>query len=220
LKSRIIKKSVEKKMSKRKLFSIALITCFVTLMLALTAKLPSTVAMAAHQPIEIQNITAGDNHLLTATLAQTPTTALPATNSTVNINHQVVALVMQPTQEEIHAFSALTGEWTSLGGEGFRVSPDDVAMVSKLVVLVAQPGPDQIHAFSALTGQWATLSGEGFRVNADDVFKVNDSVIVVTQPGTDKIHAFSALTGQWATLDGESFNVSPDDIILVGPTTP
>jgi hypothetical protein len=204
-------------MNKRKVFSIVSVLCFATLMLGLAMILFSPAAMAAHESTETTHITRGGNsNLFTSTLTATNTTTLTATNSIPDINNHVVALVMQPTQEQIHAFSALTGEWASLGGSGFRVNPDDIAIVSKLVILVAQPGQEQLHAFSALTGEWATLGGNGFRVNADDIFKVNDSVIIVAQPGQEQIHAYSAFTGKWATLAGSDFKVAPDDVVLVG----
>jgi hypothetical protein len=196
-------------MNKRKAFSIVLVLCLATSMFGLAAILLSPAAMAAHEPTQATHLTPGGNGgLFTATIT--------ATNSMPAINNHVVALVMQPTQEQIHAFSALTGEWASLGGSGFRVNPDDIALVSNLVILVAQPGQEKLHAFSALTGEWATLEGSGFRVNADDIFKVNDSVIVVAQPGQEQIHAYSAFTGKWATLSGNGFKVSPDDVVLTG----
>lgn len=140
----------------------------------------------------------------------------PGAGSAQLPNGAMVALVMQPQQEKIHAFNALNGQWVTLEGPDFKVEGDDVAYVGNLVALVAQNGQDQLHAFSALTGAWSTLSGDGFRVSSGDIFKVKDSLILVSQPAAEQLHAFSALTGEWATLSGEGFNVSPDDILLVG----
>ena len=201
-------------MNKRKVFSIALFLCFVTVMLGLALILLTPEAMAAHVSTQARHTTGGGD-------ASPFTTALTTTNliSDVNrsdVNNYVVALVMQPGQDKVYAYSALTGEWASLGGTGFRVNADDIAMVSKLVALVAQPGQEQLHAYSALTGEWASLGGTGFRVNPDDTFKMNDSVIIVAQPAQEQLHAYSALTGEWATLSGSDVRVSPDDTILVG----
>jgi hypothetical protein len=196
-------------MNTRKAFSMVSVVCLTTLMLGLALILLSPAAMAAHQATESAYLRrGGTSSLFTSTL--TATTSIP------DITNHVVALVMQPTQEQIHAFSALTGEWATLGGSGFRVNPDDIALVSNLVILVAQPGQEKLHAFSALTGEWATLGGSGFRVNPDDIFKVNDSVIIVAQPGQEQIHAYSAFTGKWATLSGNGIKVAPNDVVLVG----
>jgi hypothetical protein len=85
---------------------------------------------------------------------------------------KLVVLVAQPGPDQIHAFSALTGQWATLSGEGFRVNADDVFKVNDSVIVVTQPGTDKIHAFSALTGQWATLDGESFNVSPDDIILV------------------------------------------------
>jgi hypothetical protein len=214
--SRWVKKSLEEweeKMNKRKVFSIVSVVCFVTLMLGigLAVMLFSPEVIAAHASTETQHTTPMGN-------SSPFTTLLTATNNMPDINNQVVAVVMQPAQDQIHAFNALTGQWVTLGGSGLRVEADDIVMVSNLVILVAQPGQEQFHAFSALTGEWATLGGSGFRVNSDDILKVNESVIIVAQPGQEQLHAFSALTGEWATLGGSGFSVSPNDVVLVGAT--
>jgi hypothetical protein len=84
----------------------------------------------------------------------------------------LVVLVAQPGQEQLHAFSALTSEWATLGGSGFRVNSDDILRVNESVIIVAQPGQEQLHAFSAFTGEWATLGGSGFSVSPNDVVLV------------------------------------------------
>lgn len=197
-------------MNKRKLFSTLSILCIMTLMLGLAVIFFSPEAVAAYGSIETKHITSDGN-------SNQFTTPLSATYSIPDSNNAVVALVMQPGQDEIHAFNALTGDWVALGGIDFKVEADDVAMVSNIAILVAQPGQDKLHAYSALTGEWATLEGAGFRVERDDILKVKDTVIVVSQPGQEKFHAYSALTGEWATLSGANFRVAPDDIVLVGP---
>lgn len=197
-------------MNKRKAFSILSILCVITLMLSLAVILFSPEVIAAYDSIGTKYITTDGN-------SNQFTTPLSATYSMPDINNTVVAVVMQPGQDQIYAFNALTGEWAALGGSDFRVEVDDIAIASNLVILVSQPGQDALHAYSALTGEWATLGGSGFRVGVDDILNVKDSVIVVSQPGQEKIHAYSALTGKWATLSGSDFKVAPDDIILVGP---
>ena len=149
-------------MNKRKVFSILFVSCFITLMLGLAVILFSPEAIAAYDSTNTEDI--GNSNQITATLT--------ATHEIPNINNHVVALVMQPGQDQIHAFNALTGEWATLGGSGFRVDADDVAIVSKLVILVAQSGQEQLHAYSALTGEWATLGGSGFTVTPKDVILV------------------------------------------------
>jgi hypothetical protein len=198
-------------MNKRKVFSIVSVLGFVTIMLGLglAAMLFSSEAIAAHDSTGTQYTTVMGN-------GNPFTTLLTATNNMPDVNNQVVGVVMQPAQDQIHAFNALTGEWVTLGGSGLRVEADDIVMVSNLVVLVAQPGQEQLHAFSALTSEWATLGGSGFRVNSDDILRVNESVIIVAQPGQEQLHAFSAFTGEWATLGGSGFSVSPNDVVLVG----
>lgn len=178
-------------------------------MLGLAVPLLSPDTIAAYDSTETEPITSEGN-------SNPSTTPLTATNLITNISNHVVALVIQPGQDQLHAYSALTGEWATLGGDAFRVRPDDIAIASKLLVLVAQPGQDQLHAYSALTGEWATLAGSDVKVAPDDIFKVNDSVIVVAQAGPDQLHAFSAFTGEWATLAGSSLRVAPEDKILVG----
>jgi len=179
-------------------------------MLGLGVILFSPEAIAAYDSTETKEIRSGG-------ISNRFTTPLSATYSLPDINNTVVALVMQPGQDQIYAFNALTGEWAALGGSDFKVEADDIAIASNLVILVAQPGQDALHAYSALTGEWATLDGSDFRVGAEDILNVKDSVIVVSQPGQEKIHAYSALTGEWATLSGSDIKVAPDDIILVGP---
>jgi Na+-transporting methylmalonyl-CoA/oxaloacetate decarboxylase gamma subunit len=200
-------------MNKRQVFSILSVLCFVILMLGLARVVMrfSPEAIAADGSTETQPIRPVRN-------SNPFTTALTATNSMPDINNQVVAVVMQPAQDRIQAFNALTGEWVPLGGNGLKVEADDIVMLSNLVILVAQPGQEQLHAFSALTNKWATLGGSDFRVNSDDIFKVSDSVIIVAQPGQEQLHAFSAFTGEWATLGGSDFSVSPNDVVLVAAT--
>ncbi len=176
-------------------------------MLGLAVILFSSEAVAAYDSTVTKPIRT-NNQIITATLT--------ATHEIPNISNHVVAVVMQPGQDQIHAFNALTGEWATLGGIGFRVDADDIAVASNLVILVAQPAQEQLHGYSALTGEWATLRGADFRVDPDDIFKVNDSLIVVAQPGQEQLHAYSALTGEWATLGGVGFNVTPNDVVLVG----
>jgi hypothetical protein len=178
-------------------------------MLGLAVMLFSSEAIAAYDATKTKQLTPGEN-------GNPFTTALTATNLIPDINNHVVALVMQPGQDKLYAFSAITGEWATLGGSDVRVDADDIAIVSKLLILVAQPGKEQLHAFSALTGEWATLAGSGVRVAPNDILKMNDSVIIVAQPGQEQLHAFSALTGEWATLSGIDIRVAPDDVILVG----
>ncbi len=81
-------------------------------------------------------------------------------------------LVAQPAQEQLHGYSALTGEWATLRGADFRVDPDDIFKVNDSLIVVAQPGQEQLHAYSALTGEWATLGGVGFNVTPNDVVLV------------------------------------------------
>ncbi len=218
-------------MNRRKVFSILPILFLVTLMLGLAAVLLNLELVKEHGAVQAysslaQNVpfsTRGSILPPEATAAITgggnsnpSTTSLTATNSIADINNYVVALVIQPGQNQLHAYNALTGEWATLGGSDVKVRPSDIAIVSKLLILVAQPGQDQLHAYSALTGEWATLAGSDVKVSPDDTIKVNDSVIVIAQPGQNQLHAYSALTGEWATLAGSDVRVSPDDKILVG----
>lgn len=204
-------------MTKRSIFSILAIIGVVTIAVSLAVAVFLPEKIAAYNSTEVQQITSSnDGHQFAGDNNQS-TTPLSATQSMLDINNTVVALVMQPGEDKLHAFNALTGEWATLEGPNFRVEGDDIAIVSNLAILVSQPGQDALHAFSALTGEWATLDGPDFRVGADDILKVNDSVIIVSQPGQEKIHAYSALTGEWATLGGVGFKVAPGDTILVGP---
>jgi len=204
-------------MTKRKVFSTLTIVCLTTLVVGLAVVIFLPEKIAAYDSIETQQITSnGDSHQFAGNNNQS-TTPLSAAQSMPDINNTVVALVMQPGEDKIHAFNALTGEWATLEGPTFRVENDDIAIVSNIAILVSQPGQDALHAYSALTGEWATLDGPNFRVGADDILKVNDTVIIVSQPGQEKIHAYSALTGEWATLSGIGFKVAPDDVVLVGP---
>src|SRR5574341_1477534 len=125
-------------MNTRKVVSILSVLCFVTLMLGLAVILFSPEATAAYDSTQTKHITRAGN-------SNPSTTSLTATNLITDTNNYVVALVIQPGQNQLHAFSALTGEWATLGGSGFKVRPDDVAIVSKLLILVAQPGQDQLH---------------------------------------------------------------------------
>ncbi len=204
-------------MTKRKVVSILSILSLITLIVGLAAVLFSPKTIAAYDSTEIEQILGVvDSNQFIGDSNQS-TTSLSATHSMADINNTVVALVLQPGEDKLHAFNALTGEWATLEGKDFKIEADDHAIVSNLAILVAQPGQDALHAYSALTGEWATLDGSDFRVGADDIFKVNDSVIVVAQPGQEKLHAYSALTGEWATLSGNGFKVTPNDVVLVGP---
>lgn len=201
-------------MNNRNVVASLLLTGFMALMagLGVIVYLPGVTAAETMLQTPISHTT-NTTDVVTSEVAPTPLTriySIPA------INSSVVALVMQPGDDKLHAFNALTGEWATLEGPDFKVEGDDLAYTTNLVALVAQLGQDKLHAFSALTGQWVTLSGETMRVGADDVIKVHDAVIIVAQPKQEQIHAFSALTGQWSTLGGDGFNVASDNVFLVG----
>lgn len=204
-------------MTKRRVFSTLSVLCLITLIVGLAVVLFLPEKLAAYDSTETQQITSSGNSNQLAGDSHQSTTPLSTTQSMPDINNTVVALVMQPGQDKLHAFNALTGEWATLEGIDIKIATEDIAIVSNLAILVAQPGQDKLHGYSALTGEWATLDGPDFRVGTEDIFKVNDTVIIVSQPGQEKIHAYSALTGEWATLGGIGFNVTPDDVVLVGP---
>lgn len=201
-------------MSQYKVFSIVVASGLILFVLGLAVVSSPFAVVAATDAVATRRVDSWDIASIDSRAQLTmPMTAI---NTTPDINNTIVALVVQPSAEKLHAFNALTGQWSTLEGADFKVENDDVAYASNLVVLVVQYGQDKLHAFSALTGQWATLEGIDFRVSADDVIKIRDSVIVVAQPGQEQIHAFSALTGRWATLGGAGFSVSTDNKILVG----
>jgi hypothetical protein len=80
-----------------------------------------------------------------------------------------VALVAQPTQNELCAYSAVTGTWASLG---VVVDTADTFLVGGNTAFVAQPTRNALRAFSAITGAWASLTvpvdpGDLFLVGAD-----------------------------------------------------
>ncbi|MEZ4662557.1 MAG: hypothetical protein R3A44_28640 [Caldilineaceae bacterium] len=199
---------------------LGLVALLLAAAIALNAPVPSAAQSALNADAQVnQNIDPGRPQVQSlagpsSRFMQTDATSMNAPPATLP-NGAVVALVMQNKQDQVHAFNALTGEWSTLGGADFKVEGDDLAYVSNLAALVVQNGQDRLHAFSALTGEWATLDGDGFRVSADDIFKINDSIILVSQPGQEQLHAFSALTGEWATLSGQGFNVAPDDVVLL-----
>jgi hypothetical protein len=49
-------------------------------------------------------------------------------DDTFKVNDTVI-IVTQPGLDQIHAFSAITGEWVTLAGANFNVSPDDIILV-------------------------------------------------------------------------------------------
>ena len=80
-----------------------------------------------------------------------------------------VALVAQPTQNQLRAYSAVTGTWASLG---VAVDPGDAFKVGGNTAFVAQPTQNALRAFSAITGAWASLTapidpGELFLAGSD-----------------------------------------------------
>jgi hypothetical protein len=80
-----------------------------------------------------------------------------------------VALVAQPTQNQLHAYSVVTGTWASLG---VAVDPGDAFKGGGNTAFVAQPTQNALRAFSAITGAWASLTapidpGELFLVGSD-----------------------------------------------------
>ena len=77
-----------------------------------------------------------------------------------------VALVAQPTQNQLRAYSAGTGAWESLG---VAVDPGDTFLVGGNTALVAQPTRNALRAFSAITGTWASV---GVPVDSGDMFFV------------------------------------------------
>jgi hypothetical protein len=66
-----------------------------------------------------------------------------------------VALVAQPTQNQLRAYSAVTGTWASLG---VAVDTGDTFLVGGNTAFVAQPTRNALRAFSAITGAWASLT--------------------------------------------------------------
>jgi hypothetical protein len=66
-----------------------------------------------------------------------------------------VALVAQPTQNALRAYSAVTGTWVSLT---VPVDTGDTFLVDTNVALVAQPTQNELRAYSAVTGTWASLA--------------------------------------------------------------
>ena len=80
-----------------------------------------------------------------------------------------VALVAQPTQNQLRAYSAVTGTWASLG---VAMDPGDAFKVGGNTAFVAQPTQNALRAFSAITGAWASLTvpvdpGDLFLVGSD-----------------------------------------------------
>ena len=58
-----------------------------------------------------------------------------------------VALVSQPTQNQLRAYSAVTGTWASLG---VAVDTGDTVLVGGNTALVAQPVQNALRGFSAI----------------------------------------------------------------------
>ncbi len=75
-----------------------------------------------------------------------------------------VALVAQPTQNQLRGYSAVTGTWTGLA---VQVDQGDTFRVGTNVALVAQPTQNQLRAYSAITGAWASLA---VQVDVGDTF--------------------------------------------------
>ena len=80
-----------------------------------------------------------------------------------------VALVAQPTQNQLRAYSAVVGTWASLG---VAVDTGDTFLVDTSVALVAQPTRNALRAFSAITGAWVSLT---VPVDPGDLFLVGSA---------------------------------------------
>jgi len=78
-------------------------------------------------------------------------------------------LVAQPTQNELRAYSAVTGAWASLG---VAVDTGDTFHVGGNTAFVAQPTRNALRAFSAITGAWASLT---VPVDSGDLFLVGSN---------------------------------------------
>ena len=87
-----------------------------------------------------------------------------------------VALVAQPTQNALRAYSAVTGTWASLT---VPVDTGDTFLVGGNTALVAQPVQNVLRAFSAITGTWVSIA---VPVDTGDTFLVDTNVVLVAQP--------------------------------------
>ena len=84
-----------------------------------------------------------------------------------------MALVAQPIQNALSAYSAVTGTWASLT---VPVDTGDTFLADTNVALVAQPTQNQLRAYSAVTGTWASL---GVTVDTGDTFLVGGNTAFV-----------------------------------------